>query len=132
MKKTLKEKKKNQSKKLERKGGRRKRTRERGGVGWGGGGGDGERKGYSFRELSSHVKVSFRSQFFIILPAVHFPYKEHYSLPINPQTTFVSDEALRTSAEGLEYYGNQFNSTVLVCCKPVMVPITRAVSYVNV
>ena len=77
MKKTLKEKK--ESVKETRKKGREKENeRERG---WGGGGGEGERKGYSFGELSSNVKVSFRSQFFIILPAVHFPYKEHYSLP---------------------------------------------------
>ena len=73
MKKTLKEKK--ESVKETRKKRREKENeRERGER-------EGERKGYSFRELSSHVKVSIRSQFFIILPAVHFPYKEHYSLP---------------------------------------------------
>ena len=85
MKKTLKEK-KNQSKKLERKGGR-KRTREKGG----GGGREGERKRYSFRELSMsrcHSDLSF----FIILPVVHFPYKEHYSLP---RTTFFPTNDVR-------------------------------------
>ena len=75
MKKTLKEKK--ESVKETRKKGREKENEREGG----GGGGEGEIKGYSFGELSSNVKVSFRCQFFIILPAVHFPYKEHYSLP---------------------------------------------------
>ena len=73
MKKTLKEK-KELVKETRKKGREKENERE-------GGGGEGERKGYSFGELSSNVKVSFRSQFFIILPAVHFPCKEHYSLP---------------------------------------------------
>lgn len=87
MKKTLKEKK--ESVKETRKKGREKENEREGGEG--GGGREGERKGYSFRELSMSRCHSDRS-FFIILPVVHFPYKEHYSLP---RTTFFPTNDVR-------------------------------------
>ena len=76
-----------------------------GGGGWGRGEREGERKGYSFSELSNHVKDSYDyapnciciqiSVFLLFYSAVHFPYKEHYSLPRTSHLIFFPTNDVR-------------------------------------
>ena len=68
---------------------------------------EGERKGYSFSELSSHDKDSYDYasncymhldfSFLLFYSAVHFPYKEHYSLPRTSDLIFFPPNDVRKS-----------------------------------
>ena len=98
MKKILKEKK--EFKETRKKGREKENERERGER-------EGEKKGYSFSELSNHVKDSYDyapnciciqiSVFLLFYSAVHFPYKEHYSLPRTSDLIFFPPNDVRKS-----------------------------------